>query len=295
MCGGDPLYVVLPYFNYCGFKKRRTLFIEFVNRISRNHWIKIVVVEMGKDLPSLPVSVHHRISTGKPVWIKENLVNVAVERLPDTWKYMAWIDADITFLNRQWARETINELKTHDVVQLFQSAVNMGPDGEALKLDTSFAHKYLSGSKYHKTDKYGHWHPGYAWACTNKAWTQMGGLVDWAILGSGDRHLAMSLIGRVHDSYHGGVHEHYKALLDAFQTRCKGMTIGCVKGTIIHHWHGSLANRKYRERWLVLVETKYDPLMDIGLDHNGVLRLTKEGVRLEQPLADYFVGRDEDS
>jgi hypothetical protein len=295
MCGVDPLYVVLPYFNYCGFQKRRTLFIEFVKRISVNPWIKIVVVEMGKDLPSLPVSVHHRITQGKPVWIKENLVNVAVERLPDTWKYMAWIDADITFLNRHWARETVHELKSHDVVQLFQSAVNMGPDGEALKLDTSFVHKYLSGSKYHKTDKYGHWHPGYAWACTNKAWNQMGGLVDWAILGSGDRHLAMSLIGKVHDSYHGGVHENYKMLLDAFQSRCHGLTLGCVKGTIIHHWHGSLTNRKYRERWLVLVDTKYDPLIDIGLDTNGVLRLTKDGNRLEQPLKDYFVGRDEDS
>jgi hypothetical protein len=295
MCGDDPLYVILPYFNYCGFKKRRTLFIDFVRRISPNPCIKIVVIELGNDLPRLPVHIHNRVTPGKHIWIKENLVNVAVDMLPDTWKYMAWIDADITFLNRNWSRDTIKELKTNDVVQMFQTAVNLGPDGEAIKLDTSFLHRYLSGDTYSKTDKYGHWHPGYAWACTSKAWTQLGGLVDWAILGSGDRHLAMALIGKVHDSYHGGVHENYKLLLNAYQSRCHGLRLGCVKGSILHHWHGSLKNRKYRERWLILVTYKYDPLIDIGLNKQGVLRLTKEGSRLEHPLAEYFIGREEDS
>jgi len=293
MCGFDPLYVILPYFNYCKFKKRRTLFIEFVNRIARNPWIKIVVSEMGNDLPVLPVHVHHRIKPGHPIWIKENLVNLAVERLPDTWRYMAWIDADITFLNRNWARETINELKECDVVQMFQSAINMGPEGEAIKLDNSFLHMYLTGGKYSKTDKYGHWHPGYAWAMTHKAWDRMGRLIDWAILGSGDRHLAMALIGKVHDSYHNGVHPNYKSLLENFEKKCKGLNLGCVKGSIVHHWHGSLKNRRYRERWLILVSNKYDPLVDVGLDKNGILRL--KSLRFEDQLRDYFLGREEDS
>jgi hypothetical protein len=34
VCGPqDILYVVLPYFNYCGFKRRQELFIKFVHEI----------------------------------------------------------------------------------------------------------------------------------------------------------------------------------------------------------------------------------------------------------------------
>jgi hypothetical protein len=289
------LYVILPYFNYCNFKKRRTLFIDFVHRIKYAR-VRVVVVECGRDLPLfLPVWKHYRLRETSPVWIKENLINYGVSKLPADWQFMAWIDADLTFLSPTWVQDTIKALGSSDVVQMFQTAVNMGPTGEAFKIDKAFAHMYLSGSPYHRTDKYGHWHPGYAWAITKPAYQKIGGLLSWAILGSGDRHLAMALIGRVHDSYHQGVHNNYKSLLDDFQKRCKGLTLGCVPGSILHHWHGSLDNRKYRERWLILVDNKYDPLMDVGLDKHGVIHLTLEGMRLEVPLIRYFMDRLEDA
>jgi len=290
------LYVILPYFNYCGFRTRRTLFLEFLQRVKRNPDIKVMIVEVGRDLPIwLPVWKHHRVRETSPVWIKENLINYGVSMLPKDWKYMAWIDADITFLDPNWAKETIKTLETCDVIQMFQTAVNMGPDGEAQKIDKAFMHMYLSGSPFTKTDKYGHWHPGYAWAITSKAWKQIGELVEWAILGSGDRHLAMALIGKALDSCPGNIHPNYKMLLAELEERCSRLVLGCLKGTILHHWHGSLKNRKYRERWLILVNSKFDPLTDVGLDHNGIIRLTAEGRRLEDQLIEYFMGRQEDS
>jgi len=287
------MYVILPYFNYCGSKIRRKLFVDFVWRVWRLN-LKIVVVEFGRDLPCwMPVWKHYRLRETSPVWIKENLINFGVSKLPKDWKHVAWIDADLTFLNKVWVQETVQALEEYDVVQLFQTAVNLGSMGEALKIDKGFAHMFLSGSPFSRTDKYGHWHPGYAWACTRKAWDQFGGLVDWAILGSADRHFAMALIGRAPESCHGGVHDNYKQLLVEFQKRCKGLTLGCVTGSVLHHWHGDLANRQYRERWLVLVENRYDPLVDVGLDKNRVLHLTPAGKRLEEPLVKYFIDRKE--
>jgi hypothetical protein len=43
------------------------------------------------------------------------------------------------------------------------------------------------------------WHPGFAWACTRKAYDKMEGLYDLSILGSGDHNMALSLIKNGHN------------------------------------------------------------------------------------------------
>ena len=289
------LYVVLPYFNYCGFKRRQELFVKFVNEIRHVKNVRIVVSELTgpAPLPCLPVWKHIKNRGDTPVWMKEKLINVAIKQLPDDWEYVAWIDADITFLNPNWAQDTIDALQTNDVVQMFRTAVNLGPNNEAIKIDKGFGYMYAeSGTPYVKTDKYGHWHPGYAWACTRSTFRTMGNaLLDWAILGSGDRHMAMAWIGRVLDSCPGTIHMNYKIMLMEYQHKCQNFSVSYVPGTILHHWHGRLEDRKYRERWDILVRHKFDPISDVTMS----LRLTPFGKRMEKDLKAYFEGRREDS
>jgi hypothetical protein len=290
------LYVVLPYFNFCGFKKRRELFIKFVDRLKLKCEIRLIVSEMvgPAPLPRMPVWKHLRFPTKNRVWVKESLINVAVSHLPVDWQYVAWIDADITFLNSTWIRDTIKALDGADVVQMWQTAVNLGPADEAIKIDKSFAYMFKgSGTPWVQSDKYGYWHPGYAWACTRRAWEQMTGLVDWAILGSGDRHMAMALAGRALQSAPGNVHPNYKTLLEEYQKLCEGLRVSWVPGTILHHWHGSLANRRYRERWEILTKNNFDPFKDIAINDGHVL-LTRTGLRFIGDLDEYFLGRRED-
>ena len=295
----EPLYVVLPYFNFCGFKRRRDLFVQFVNEIASVSGIRVVISEAEGQTPlprGLPVWSHMTFKTPSRIWIKENLVNLAVNRLPNSWKYTSWIDADITFLNQNWVRDTVHELQTADVVQLWRSAVNLGARGETLKVDTSFAYMFISsGTPWVPTDKYGFWHSGYAWACTRKAYDQMGGLIDWAILGSGDRHMAMALAGLADKSCPGNIHPNYKVLLAVFQKKSKNFKTSYVDGTIVHHWHGAFANRRYKERWDILTKNQFDPFVDIGMEEDGTVRLTKDGKRFEALLDEYFIGRKEDS
>jgi hypothetical protein len=228
--------------------------------------------------------------------MKENLINIGVSKLPRSWQKIAWIDADITFLNEKWVEYTQDALDVFDVVQLFQTAIHLGPNGEPIKTDKSFGYMYRSGGKpYSKTDKYGFWHPGYAWACTRKAFDTMGGLLDWAILGSGDRHMALALIGKVEDSAPGNIHPSYQNLLIEFQNKIKKLMLGWVQGTIVHHWHGSLENRKYRERWEILTRLKYNPELDIGYTLSGLVQLTKVGNRFIKEIHNYFQERCEDS
>lgn len=300
MCRGvlEPLYIVLPYFNFCGFRRRRQLFIEFATKISKTRGIRVVVTEaLGPaPLPKLPVWRHLKLDATHPIWIKENLINIGVCEFPSDWKYMAWIDADLEFLNKNWVRDTVTELHTYDIVQLFQTAVNLGPNGESMKIDKSFGFMHRgSGTPYAKNDKYGFWHPGYGWACTRKAFEQMNGLIDWAILGSGDRHMAMALIGRVRDSAPGNINSNYMDLLDEYQKSCKGLEVSYVPGTILHYWHGRFEDRKYKERWEILIKNNFDPCMDISASKSGVTSLTRKGLRMSKDLQEYFTGRCEDS
>jgi len=292
------LYVVLPYFNFCGFKRRRDLFIQFVERYAKTPGLRLVVVEaMGPAaLGPLQVHEHIRLTSDSRVWLKENLINLGVKALPKDWKYLAWIDADLEFLNRDWVQETIRGLQRADVVQLWRTAVNLGPHGEAIKVDKSFAYMFVgSGTDWVASDKYGFWHPGYAWACTRAAFQKMGGLPDWAILGSGDRHLAMSLAGLGQTSCPGTIHENYKMMLKLYERGLKNFKVSWVDGTIIHYWHGSFTDRKYRERWDILVKNSFDPFEDIGYTDEGLVQLTQKGRRFEKYLDDYFMGRREDS
>ena len=293
-----PLYVVLPYFNFCGFKRRRDLFIQFVERYVKTPGLRLVVVEaMGPAaLGPLQVHEHIRLTSDSRVWLKENLINLGVKALPKDWKYVAWIDADLEFLNQNWVQETIRGLQRADVIQLWRTAVNLGPHGEAIKVDKSFAYMFVgSGTDWVASDKYGFWHPGYAWACTRAAFQKMGGLPDWAILGSGDRHLAMSLAGLGQTSCPGTIHENYKMMLKLYEKSLKNFKVSWVDGTIIHYWHGSFADRRYKERWDILVQNAFDPFEDIGYTDEGLVQLTEKGRRFEKYLDDYFMGRREDS
>jgi len=294
----EPLYVILPYFNSCGYKRRRQLFVDFVASIESTPGIRIVVSESVGPAPLPPLRVWQHVRTPaprRPLWVKENLVNIGVSRLPQTWKYMAWIDADISFLNDKWVQDTKRELASYDVVHMFQTAVNLGPRGESLKIDKGFGYMYKgSGTTYTKSDKYGHWHPGYAWACTRRAYDRMGGLLDWAILGSGDRHMAMALIGKVIDSAPGNIHINYKKLLLNFQRDCRGLKVSYIEGTILHYWHGRFEDRRYKERWEILTRHGFDPCNDVCVAPGGSMQLDKAGLRLAEDLEKYFIGRKED-
>jgi len=298
-----PLYVILPYFNYCQYKSRTRLFLEFIKRIYNNPMIKIVIVEgtpKGKpfDLPDFTdkIALHIKVELSDSVWIKENLINLAIRNLPMDWNYVSWIDADLTFMNPAWAQDTIQLLKTYDVVQLFHTAVQLGPEGETLKTDKGFVYQYLkSGHEYVKTYKYGFWHPGFAWACNRQAYVKMNGLIDFGILGSGDHHMALALIQKVSSSHPGGIHLNYQKKLHEYQERCKHFKINYTPGTIIHHFHGSIADRRYQERWNILVRNQYDPETDIIYTKDGILQLSEKGKRLQPPILEYFIGRNEDS
>jgi hypothetical protein len=250
-----------------------------------------------------------QLRTETRLWHKENALNLLIQRLPSDWKYVAWIDADITFMNPNWIQETIHELQIHQIVQMWENAIDQGPMGETFGLSHSFMGKYVKGGyrfpeKWERDpNKFGHYqgvefHPGYAWAATRTAINNMGLLMDRAIAGAGDRHMALAWTGKAEHSFHPNAPADYKKYVMDYQERCAAhirKNVGYVDGTIVHYFHGSKKKRGYWTRWSIINDNNYSPFMDLRTDWQGLLQLDDYcKVELRNALMSYFSSRSED-
>jgi hypothetical protein len=293
------LHVIMVVSNPCNFKRRYQLAQEFIHRMSQEPNVQLYIVELCYQNQSFVLTKntnrHHlQLRTDHALWHKENMINCGVRLLPPEWKAMAWIDADIEFESPTWATDCLKLLNGYaDIVQLFSHAVDMDRDELAMNLATSAGYQYEKGLPRKVGINY--WHPGYAWACTRRAYEKMGGLYENAILGSGDNIMMFSLLGQVEQAIHEKNHDSYKKDVFAFQSRASRLRFSYVPGVIRHYYHGSKANRRYRERWQILVDHNYCPQHHLQKNTNGLLiPSTKCPPKLLEDILKYFKDRNED-
>jgi hypothetical protein len=309
----NTLHVVSVVSNPVGFASRYNLYRQFEKNI-KLHNVNLVTVELAFGDRNFEVTDktnpnHVQVRAWDELWHKENMINIGIGRLPSDWQYVAWIDADIHFHNPNWVNNTLNALQHHMVVQPFSDCIDLGPQGETLAWHKSFCAQYVEEpldallksnngyGGYNSANNISFPHPGYAWAARREAIDGIGGLMDWAILGSADHHMAWAFVGHVMKSYPGNLHNNYLKRLLHFQERCDQHIkhdIGYVKGTILHSFHGPKTKRKYQERWSIIKKHQYDPERDIIKDSQGVYYLGSNKIGLRDDLRKYFRQRDED-
>lgn len=302
----QPLHVVTVISNPCRYKSRYRLYKEFAAYVSNSpgtilHTVEASFGQRPHEITSQFQAGHIQVNTSHELWHKENLINIGISRLPADWQYVAWVDADVAFARHDWAAETVHQLQHFPIVQLFSQVQDLAPDHTSLNNRPGFAYGFAHGLPLHGKTYAKSWHPGFAWAARREFINEVGGLIDWAILGAGDYHMACSFIGEVSRSMPDGLSPAYKASLLRWQERAEKYgkhNLGYVPGLLLHHWHGKKADRKYQDRWQILVRNQYDPNTDIKRDSQGLWQLVIESERQEK-LRDeirlYFRGRNEDS
>ncbi len=298
------LQVVTVVANPIRWESRLRLYRNFEQRML-DSGVQLTVVECAYgerpfELIGNPHVRHVPVRAKSLVWNKENLLNLGIARLPDDWKYVAWIDADVAFRKPGWAGEAVHALQQYDVVQPWSDCYDLGPDDDHLTVHRSFCRLVHDGKPIVPSGAAGYQfaHPGYAWAATRRALTLLGGLVDTAALGAGDHHMALALIGRVRESVPGGISAAYLRPLLQWQDRAThhiGQNIGYVPGTIEHAWHGSKDKRAYVDRWAILTRHGFDPDTDLVRNTWGVFELAGNKPELRRDIDRYFRSRDEDS
>ncbi len=224
----DLLHVVTCISNPVRYQSRWRLHERFAAEMAKAG-VNLVTVELAYGERPFAVTQagrpdHVQVRGRTELWSKENLLNIGISRLPPDWRYVAWIDADVRFQNPGWAAETVEWLQLFSVLQLFSHAHDLDPEHQVLdgkKPKTGFMHTYWEGLPASKRYDDGNWHPGYAWAMRRDAYTALGGLMDFCVLGSADRHMAMALVGKAELSLNRCLSPAYRRRVLAWQERAE--------------------------------------------------------------------------
>jgi hypothetical protein len=83
-----------------------------------------------------------------------------VSRLPSHAKWVAWLDADLTFHSKNWVKQVISALRQYEVVQVFKKAKFLGPppSSKVLRTDYSFGYSVVH-NKVIDQQRYAEWYP----------------------------------------------------------------------------------------------------------------------------------------
>lgn len=310
----EKLNVICVISNPCNYKKRIILAKQFINHMLQTKDVNLYVVECiypklndeymitNKDNPN-----HLQVFADTVLWTKENMINIAVQKLlPTDYKAFAFLDADLQFNNPNWATETLIALNSCDILQPFTSGYNLNHKNE-LDSNAQIMYSWCYFRSGYNLDKKNRQvkdipqssiHPGWAWAMTRSAYEKMGGLYDLGIIGGGDTILAKSIMNKNYmntDRPYNLCSIYFRKSLYDYQQRCLGLKAGYVSGDIHHYYHGSLQNRQYTDRWQILIFNNYNPYLFLTKNECGMYQATPMfPIGFQKEIMNYFQERNED-
>jgi hypothetical protein len=327
------LHVAMPYSNPFRWNARRRLMRDAIQQLNAAKNVKLYVGELAYgdrpfEVTGDPQYQPYReaqIRTVSELFHKENIVNETIKIFDPDWQYGAYCDGDFSFTRNDWALEAIHLLQHYDFVQLFSTYTNLSSVGyggsQPGKIVKSFVRTYIDN--VHQLPKgvdpsghglaYGYDYAtaapyvgatGGAWAFRRSAFDTVGGLLDQAILGSGDWFMAFGLVShpnakdkRAMPRQAARYNPSYVAMVEAWQSRAAMLkrNVGVLDQFVVHHFHGPKSDRGYGTRDEILIAHQFDPVTDIRRNSHGIYELTGNKPALRDAIRAYFIARNEDA
>lgn len=133
----------------------------------------------------------------------------------------------------------------------------LGPQGkdEILREDFSFVYAMQNGKRIDPFRRdHCFVHPGYAWATRRQTFDEIGGLLEYSLVGIADVHFAFALFSRIDETLPQGLHDDYRHLTRIWAKRVAkasshGFRVTHLPIKLYHFWHGDRVHRRYDERW----------------------------------------------
>lgn len=302
------LTVVTTFFNPAKYLANLKNYFIFSNQLKRQN-IRLITVELAfkDDDFCIPQTEDvHRLRGQHVLWMKERLINYAVDHLlPPDCKYYCWIDADI-LLPDGWDKIAIQKFESGaDILQLFKKVVHLprgheSNQGQHLIMLQSIVwqrvtHKNWLERRIRKELPFSV--PGFAWGVKRELFDHVGGVYDRNIVGSGDTFFVDCLFDswEIH-GYASKFTDHMKKHMETWcnKFRQKEMNVDYLPIDIDHLWHGSLKNRGYMTRHDAIIKGNYDPEGDLKLA-SEVYEWNSDKPQMHLEVEQYFFMRKEDN
>lgn len=292
MQGGGDFAVITCHFNWCDFTRPKQNLHRFLRNM-RAMGVPVFGIEAtmpGQEPQTAKMRGWTQIEadpSNQMMFQKERMLNMVEKLVPHQFTKLGWVDADLGFTNPNWANDTSILLDHFPFVQPFEMAVWTNIDGRDLFRKPSTLR--MKGGL--PSDS----HPGFAMAARRSMWLEQGGLYENLIVGNGDMGIAAAILGQAvppTQKYSSELQAHYKPWWEGISKKCGGR-YAFTRGTIWHEWHGSMMDRKYLERNMIL--QRMDPYNHLTIGPNGLLSWTPQAPEdVVNYVRDYFLNRAED-
>ncbi|MDQ3076897.1 MAG: hypothetical protein M3Q63_02490 [bacterium] len=239
------------------------------------------------------------------LWQKERLLHIALSYVPLTCTKIVWLDCDLIFKNDAWIKETSEKLDVFFAVQPFEASVRLKKGLQSIDENTIqfgfLPHQKKYSSAYYKAYfkendvNFAQSNPGYAWAMRRDKIEKIG-FYENMIVGGADVVMVEGIIGinvENHFNLNVKMKEDMSNWIQRSQKELQG-NVTYTSGTVLHLWHGSSMNRRYRDRYTILSAYDFDPCQDITIDSQHLLQWATNKPNLHKEVTRYFKLRDEE-
>lgn len=298
----DDLAVCTAYFSPVGFKRP----LDNLARAVRS-WagagVPVYVMELvydGRepevDALGLPATVY-TVRARSKLFHKENLWNLLERRVPPCFTKLVFLDADLLFDAPDWPRVMARALDAADVMHPYTVVTRLQRDEGAPPEGTSTS--AVAGWATHHPPRVldAGYVPGYGFAVRREWLHAMGGFMEWAVMGSGDRLHMGALLGCATPRYLSGpltmqqyAYGDMRRFLRGLQRVCT-RPVACAPLHVRHLYHGSWANRRYFDRHRLTQHLTGD---DFTRNADGCIEF-KDTATWNAVTEAYFSSREEDT
>lgn len=238
------------------------------------------------------------------LWLKEALWNSVEPFLPERFKKVILLDADIVFRvpavegDLNWLAGCAEILETADVIQCFDRACWLDPTGKIVTgIKPSVASAHLGRDR--RRTQWRHFHPGFAWGMRRDLFRAADGMYN-NLTGHGDSILALAAMGEWNRRlpqlavFNDAVWED----LSRWAMPFRDCVLGVGPYVCSHLWHGKAVHRKYGTKQEMV--RLLDPVKDLTLTQEGIpcwtaaAKADPEKAEMIAQLAGYFAERRED-
>lgn len=288
------LAVITSFFNPKNYVNLRANYLAFSKEIKKH--ADLFPIELSFDgeffiTDENVIRIHG--DSNNVLWQKERLLAIALENLPEEYTNVAWLDCDIIFENNNWVEDINEALSKFKVVQVYETAKRLGPNNEITTKSTGII-KSLESSTYSYPPNRMVGITGFGWAIRREVIDEIK-FLDTQILGGADALMYFSFFGIYGSNIHDQLSTNWKQHIKQWAMKCfevVGGSVGYIKGSIIHMYHGTTKNRNYQGRYDVLKSINFNPSTDLTISENGIWEFKNKS--LNPTISKYFNERNED-